>query len=75
MRPGIGSLVGQGKPTGMAKHMGMRQEGQGGGLAASVEKQIDGRAVQRLRRRTKAQVSLPSEDAMLLLLYGLLRSG
>ena len=27
------------------------------------------------RRRTKTQASLPGEDAMLLLLYGLLRSG
>jgi len=27
------------------------------------------------RRRTKTQASLPAEDAVLLLLYGLLRSG
>jgi hypothetical protein len=44
----IGSLVGKGKATGVAQHVGMGREGQGGGLAARIEKQINGRTVQRL---------------------------
>jgi len=35
------------KPQAGAQHLGVRHEGQGGCLAASVEKQIDDRAVQR----------------------------
>jgi transposase-like protein len=33
------------------------------------------RISEEFRRRTKTQASLPSQDAVLLLLYGLLRSG
>src|SRR5947207_2913281 len=44
--PGVGSLVGQGEAASMAQHVGMGREGQGGRLAASVQNQIDGRAVQ-----------------------------
>jgi hypothetical protein len=46
--PGIGSLVGKRKAAGMAQHVGMGREGEGGCAAARVEQQIDGRAMQRL---------------------------
>jgi hypothetical protein len=46
--PRIGSLVGQGKAAGMAQHVGVGREGQGGCFAARIQNQIDGRAVQRL---------------------------
>jgi hypothetical protein len=34
--PGAGPLAGQGEAVSMAQYLGMHQEGQGGGLAASV---------------------------------------
>jgi hypothetical protein len=32
----------------MAQHVGMGREGEGGGLAARIQQQVDGRAMQRL---------------------------
>jgi hypothetical protein len=47
--PRVGSLVGEGAAASVAKYVGMGQEGHSGCLAARIEKEIDGRAVQRLR--------------------------
>jgi hypothetical protein len=44
--PGVGSLVGERKAASMAHYVGMGREGQGGCLAACIQNQIDGRAVQ-----------------------------
>ena len=45
--PGVRSLVGQRETARMPQYLGMSKKGQGDGLAASVEQQIYGRAVQR----------------------------
>lgn len=42
--------------------------------SAAHDKSLE-RINEEFRRRTKTQASLPSEDAVLLLLFGLLRSG
>jgi hypothetical protein len=36
----VGSVVGQGEAAGVAQHMRMYQEGQGGGLAASLSSKL-----------------------------------
>jgi hypothetical protein len=46
--PGVGSLGGKREAASMAQHVGMGREGQGGCLAARIQHQIDGRAVQGL---------------------------
>jgi hypothetical protein len=62
--PRIGSLVGKSKAAGVAQHVGMGEQRQGGGLAVCPQKQIDGRAVQRLapladKERLHARANLP----------------
>ena len=46
--PRIGSLVGESEAAGVAQHVGMGEEGQGGGRAVSLQRKIHGRAVQGL---------------------------
>jgi hypothetical protein len=50
--PDVRSLVGQRETARMPQYLGMSKKGQGGGLAASVEQQIYGRAVQRFALST-----------------------
>jgi len=45
---GVGALVGEGKATCMAQHVGMNGHRQPGLLAVLAQRQVDGRAVQGL---------------------------
>jgi hypothetical protein len=47
--PRIGSLVGQRETAGMAQHVRVGGEGEGGCLAARIQNQINDRAMQRDR--------------------------